>query len=440
MAETFDTILKGATIVNHDGIGQRDVGIRNGRIAAIGSLSTHTAGEVIDCTGLHILPGVVDSQVHFREPGLTHKGDIASESAAAVAGGLTSFMDMPNTNPATLDLEALADKQRRAALHSVANYGFHFCVSNDNLDIVAALAAHEIITPFPIQAMTLPVALSGHDIIGQAKTGTGKTLGFGIPMLQRVVTPKDGAAYDALPAPGKPQALAVAPTRELALQVSRELIWLYDKAGARIATCVGGMDASKERRNLAGGVQIVVGTPGRLRDHLERGALDLSALRVAVLDEADEMLDMGFREELEEILDATPDDRRTLLFADGERFPAEHALVDIRRAFGHRAVHGDAFAGMHGDQIPGAKPKMALLYLKDADFAAVLAKAESLRADYDVTVLPQAKKLGKQFGTLLAQPLRLGQHGHAAVCLLYSSSSPRDLSTSRMPSSACNKK
>src|SRR5204862_736892 len=112
-----------------------------------------------------------------------------------------------------------------------------------------------------------------------------------------------------------PLALVIAPTRELALQVSRELVWLYAKAGARIATCVGGMDPSKERRALSHGAHIVVGTPGRLRDHLERGALDLSALRVAVLDEADEMLDMGFREDLEQILDATPQERRTFLFS-----------------------------------------------------------------------------------------------------------------------------
>ncbi len=118
-----------------------------------------------------------------------------------------------------------------------------------------------------------------------------------------------------LPFAAAPLALIVAPTRELALQVSRELGWLYAKAGARIATCVGGMDASRERRTLNQGAHIVVGTPGRLRDHLERGALDLEALHVAVLDEADEMLDMGFREDLEEILDATPETRRTLLFS-----------------------------------------------------------------------------------------------------------------------------
>jgi ATP-dependent RNA helicase DeaD len=112
-----------------------------------------------------------------------------------------------------------------------------------------------------------------------------------------------------------PLALIIAPTRELALQVSRELEWLYADAGGRIATCVGGTDAARERRALSHGAHIVVGTPGRLRDHLERGALDLSSLVCAVLDEADEMLDMGFREDLEEILDATPETRRTLLFS-----------------------------------------------------------------------------------------------------------------------------
>src|SRR3546814_876029 len=135
-------------------------------------------------------------------------------------------------------------------------------------------------------------------------------ISFGLAMAPQLIEPNGELPYIR-----EPLALIIAPTRELALQVSRELIWLYGKAGARIATCVGGMDASKERRALSQGAHIVVGTPGRLRDHLERGALDLSNLRVAVLDEADEMLDMGFREDLEEILDATPQERRTLLFS-----------------------------------------------------------------------------------------------------------------------------
>ncbi|PQM28122.1 DEAD/DEAH box helicase [Sphingopyxis lindanitolerans] len=161
----------------------------------------------------------------------------------------------------------------------------------------------------PVQTQVTEAEAKGRDLLVSAQTGSGKTVAFGLAMADELI---EG---DRLPFATSPLALIVAPTRELALQVSRELGWLYAKAGARIATCVGGMDASKERRALNQGVQIVVGTPGRLRDHLERGALDLSALRVAILDEADEMLDMGFRDDLEEILDGTPATRRTLLFS-----------------------------------------------------------------------------------------------------------------------------
>ena len=173
-----------------------------------------------------------------------------------------------------------------------------------------ALAARGYATPTAVQAHVLETEADGRDLIVSAQTGSGKTVAFGL-----AIAPQLLSADGSLPYSLKPQALVIAPTRELALQVSRELVWLYGKAGARIATCVGGMDPSKERRNLSHGAQIVVGTPGRLRDHLERGALDLSELKVAVLDEADEMLDMGFREELEEILDATPPERRTMLFS-----------------------------------------------------------------------------------------------------------------------------
>ncbi len=162
----------------------------------------------------------------------------------------------------------------------------------------------------PVQAAVLEPDAAGRDLIVSAQTGSGKTVAFGLAMAPELLG-ADGTVAVA----GLPLALVIAPTRELALQVSRELVWLYGKAGARVATCVGGMDPSKERRALREGPQIVVGTPGRLRDHLERGALDLALLRTVVLDEADEMLDMGFREDLEEILDATPDGRRTLLFS-----------------------------------------------------------------------------------------------------------------------------
>jgi len=155
-----------------------------------------------------------------------------------------------------------------------------------------ALAARGYAQPTPVQAAVLEAEAADRDLIVSAQTGSGKTVAFGLTMAEQLL--EDGR----IAVSRSPLALIVAPTRELALQVSRELIWLFNNAGARIATCVGGMDASKERRALSQGAHIVVGTPGRLRDHLERGALDLSAIRVAVLDEADEMLDMGFREEL----------------------------------------------------------------------------------------------------------------------------------------------
>jgi ATP-dependent RNA helicase DeaD len=176
--------------------------------------------------------------------------------------------------------------------------------------LAGALVARGYAEPTPVQAAILEAEADGRDLIVSAQTGSGKTVAFGLAMAPQLLG-GDGR----LEAAGEPAALVVAPTRELALQVSRELAWLYAPAGARIATCVGGMDPSKERRALASGTHVVVGTPGRLRDHLERGALNLSKLKVAVLDEADEMLDMGFREDLEEILDATPSGRRTLLFS-----------------------------------------------------------------------------------------------------------------------------
>ena len=204
-----------------------------------------------------------------------------------------------------------------------------------------ALAARGYEGLTPVQTHVVEAEAVGRDLLVSAQTGSGKTVAFGLAMAGELL--EDGR----LPFAAAPLALIIAPTRELALQVSRELSWLYAKAGARIATCVGGMDASRERRMLSQGVHIVVGTPGRLRDHLERGALDLESLRVAVLDEADEMLDMGFREDLEEILDATPETRRTLLFSATIPKPiaqlAKHYQRDALRisTVGEDRGHGD---------------------------------------------------------------------------------------------------
>ncbi len=175
--------------------------------------------------------------------------------------------------------------------------------------LARALAERDYADPTPVQSAVLE-AEGGRDLLVSAQTGSGKTVAFGL-----AIAPTLMGEADALPPAGAPLALIVAPTRELALQVERELAWLYGRTGARIISCVGGMDARRESRALMGGVHIVVGTPGRLRDHLERRNLDPSALRAVVLDEADEMLDLGFRDDLEFILQTTPEERRTLLFS-----------------------------------------------------------------------------------------------------------------------------
>ena len=173
-----------------------------------------------------------------------------------------------------------------------------------------ALDARSYVEPTPVQAAVLDPDLAGQDLLVSSRTGSGKTIAFGLLLVDAAL----GAA-ERFPPAGAPIALVIAPTRELAVQVQRELAWLLAGAGGRVASCVGGMDPRREARALAEGTHVVVGTPGRLRDHLERRTLDPSALRAVVLDEADEMLDMGFREELEAILDATPPDRRTVLFS-----------------------------------------------------------------------------------------------------------------------------
>ena len=201
-------------------------------------------------------------------------------------------------------------------------------------DIVASLAEAGIIHPFPIQSMTLAVALGGHDIIGQAKTGTGKTLGFGIPMIQRVISPKDDA-FATLKTAGKPQALAVAPTRELAVQVSGDLEHAGKARGVRVVTIYGGRAFEPQIQALQRGVEIVVGTPGRLIDLAKQGHLDLSYVKSVVLDEADEMLDLGFLPDIEKILAMTPASRQTMLFS--ATMPG--AIVALARRYMTQPTH-----------------------------------------------------------------------------------------------------
>ncbi len=181
-------------------------------------------------------------------------------------------------------------------------------------EIAEALADKGITEPFPIQEMTLSVALMGTDLIGQARTGTGKTLAFAIPVIQRTVAPSD-PDYDQLVEPGKPQALIVAPTRELALQVAGDVDTASKNRGTRNLTIYGGVPYEPQLEALESGVDIVVGTPGRILDLINRGSLDVSHVKALVLDEADEMLDLGFLPDVEAILARTPETRQTMLFS-----------------------------------------------------------------------------------------------------------------------------
>ena len=209
--------------------------------------------------------------------------------------------------------------------------------------LAAALTERGYQTLTAVQQAMLDPDSRGRDLLVSAQTGSGKTVAFGLAAASDLL---DGDPI-MLPEGTAPLALAIAPTRELALQVAAELAWLYAATGARIATCVGGMDYRAERRALAHGAQIVVGTPGRLRDHIQRGSLDLSAMRVVVLDEADEMLDLGFREDLEFILQAAPDSRRTLMFSATVPAAIDRLARDFQRdslriaAMGEARQHGD---------------------------------------------------------------------------------------------------
>ncbi|RZM94082.1 DEAD/DEAH box helicase [Bradyrhizobium genosp. SA-3] len=176
--------------------------------------------------------------------------------------------------------------------------------------LARALAERNYDSPTPVQLAVLTDEASDRDLLVSAQTGSGKTLAYGLAMAKDLLG--EAERFDEA---GAPLALIVAPTRELALQVQRELAWLYGHAGGRVVSCVGGMDPRREQRELAAGAHIVVGTPGRLCDHLRRGRLDISELKVVVLDEADEMLNLGFREDMEFILEITPEARRTLLFS-----------------------------------------------------------------------------------------------------------------------------
>ncbi|PZU23128.1 MAG: ATP-dependent RNA helicase [Shinella sp.] len=208
--------------------------------------------------------------------------------------------------------------------------------------IAKALAKRGYETLTPVQQSMLDPALEGADALVSARTGSGKTVAFGIAMAPTLL-----AGRDTFGRAEAPLAMVIAPTRELAMQVMRELEWLYELTGAVIASCVGGMDIRNERRALERGAHIVVGTPGRICDHIRRNALDISALRAVVLDEADEMLDLGFREDLEFILEGAPADRRTLMFSATVSAP----IAKLAQSYQRNAVRVAATTEekQHGD-------------------------------------------------------------------------------------------
>lgn len=238
--------------------------------------------------------------------------------------------DAPQTAPSTdevvADITGINDLE--------ANQDQTFADLNVEPEIVEALRDQGIVYPFPIQALTLPVALNRQDIIGQAKTGTGKTLGFAIPILHDIIGPGD-EGWDEIPDPGVPQALVVLPTRELAKQVAAEIRSAGAHRVARIVEIYGGVGFDSQINALHQGVEVVVGTPGRLIDLINHGTLKLGRVRTLVLDEADEMLDMGFLPDVEKLVSQIPTRRHTMLFSATMPGP----VVSLARRYMFQPTH-----------------------------------------------------------------------------------------------------
>lgn len=248
-------------------------------------------------------------------------------------------MSEDNNQDITQDLDNTEDPQESAAHEgtpqgntapAAPEPGPTFAELAVREETVRALADDGIIHTFPIQAQTLPLALGGSDLIGQAKTGTGKTLGFAVPILQRITAPADEAQTRA-----KPQALIVVPTRELAIQVAGDIEKAGRFRGVRVLTIYGGRAYEPQIEALQRGVEVVVGTPGRLIDLVQQGHLDLSEVANLVLDEADEMLDMGFLPDVEKIVSKVPVERQTMLFS--ATMPGQ--IVSLARRYMDKPTH-----------------------------------------------------------------------------------------------------
>jgi superfamily II DNA/RNA helicase len=252
--------------------------------------------------------------------------------------------------------------------------------------ICSGLAAAGIVTTFPIQALTLPLALRGQDIIGQARTGTGKTLAFGIPLLKLI---EEGAT-------GSPSALVVVPTRELAIQVADDLRTAAVNLRVRVLTVYGGRAYEPQIDALAAGVDIVVGTPGRLLDLVQRRHLNLSAVRSLVLDEADKMLDLGFLPDVERIVRLTPDDRQTMLFS--ATMPSD--VVTLARR--HMRQPTNVRAEGHDEPAPAPSTRQHVFRVHQLDKIEVLARVLQARDRGLTMVFCQTKRAADQVASALA--------------------------------------
>jgi superfamily II DNA/RNA helicase len=237
--------------------------------------------------------------------------------------------DAPSDSPGDAGLDAVAEQTIITTDSSTDDtHAVPFRDLGVSDTICLALEGAGIYTTFPIQALALPIALSGYDIIGQARTGTGKTLGFGIPLLQRLAEGEPAS-------PKSPHALVVAPTRELASQIADDLRMAGSGLGTRVLTMYGGRAYEPQIEALRAGVDVVVSTPGRLLDLVGQRHLELSHVQMLVLDEADKMLDLGFLPDVERILQLTPDDRQTMMFS--ATMPGE--VVTLARRHLRRPTH-----------------------------------------------------------------------------------------------------
>ncbi|MBL4766847.1 MAG: DEAD/DEAH box helicase [Rhodobacteraceae bacterium] len=275
----------------------------------------------------------------------------------------------------------------------------------------------------PVQEAVSNPELDGSDLLVSAQTGSGKTVGFGLALAPTLL----GEA-DSFSSAHSPLALIIAPTRELAMQVKRELMWLYAKTGAVVASCVGGMDMRDERRALSRGAHIVVATPGRLRDHIMRKSIDLSEVKGVVLDEADEMLDLGFREDLEFILAQSPDTRRTLMFSA----TVPRGIANLAKSYQKNAVRVTTVAesSQHSDidyQLMNVGPRDAenaiinVLRYYEAPNALVFANTRAMvnrlttrLSNRGFSVVPLSGELSQNERTHALQAMR---DGRARVCV-----------------------